>query len=146
MTHPPVTRVSNAARRNSELLSCVAWCLAGGVTWSACERVEPRDVTLVATGVAFVLAGDPGTMNPALTFQPGERVRLILTNDAPGMRHDVAIPAWNVAVDPIAFGERAEVTFTVPSAGGSVDYHCRPHATMMRGVVDVAPIVERAAR
>ena len=45
----------------------------------------------------------------------------MLKNEAPGLRHDLAIPAWNVALDPIASGESAQVTFTVPverTAGG----------------------------
>ena len=57
-----------------------------------------REVRLVATGMSFALADDPGTANPALTFRAGERIRLVLKNDAPGLRHDVAIPAWNVAL------------------------------------------------
>jgi plastocyanin len=112
---------------------------------SGCAQERARVVSLVATGMSFALAGEPETANPALTFRPGERVRLTLKNDAPGLRHDVAIPAWNVATEPIGFGETAQVTFTVPATDGPVDYYCRPHATMMRGLVTVAPIAEPAA-
>lgn len=107
---------------------------------SGCAQAPAREVTLVATGMSFALAGEPETTNPALMFRPGERIRLILKNDAPGLRHDVAIPAWDVATEPIGFGERAQVTFMVPATNRPVDYYCRPHATMMRGLVTVAPI------
>ena len=70
-----------------------------------------------------------------MTFRAGERVRLVLKNDAPGLCHDLAIPAWNVALDPIASGEITQVTFTVPSSGRPAEYFCRPHAAMMRGAV-----------
>ena len=111
---------------------------------SGCAQAPARDVTLVATGMSFALASEPETVNPALSFRAGERVRLILRNDAPGFRHDVTIPAWDMAMEPIGFGETAQVTFTVPATNGLVDYYCRPHATMMRGLVTVAPIHEPA--
>jgi plastocyanin len=112
---------------------------------SGCSKARVRDVTLIATDMSFALASRPEVINPALTFRAGERVRLVLRNDAPGLRHDVAIPAWHVATEPIGFGETAQVTFTVPATDGRVDYYCRPHATMMRGLVTVAPIDAPAA-
>ena len=124
--------------------SQAVWVLMLGLV-AGCADTPVREVTLVATGMTFALADDPDAVNPPLAFRPGERVRLILKNEAPGMRHDVAIPAWSVAVDPIAFGERAEVTFTVPSDAAQVDYYCRPHAAMMRGQVDVRDAPRRAA-
>ena len=121
------------------------WMMALAICGWCGPRPSVRDVTLVATGMSFVLAGEPDVVNPPLTFRPGERVRLILENEAPGMRHDVAIPAWGVAVDPVGFGERAEITFTVPADASRVDYYCRPHAAMMRGQVDVQETQRRAA-
>jgi plastocyanin len=121
------------------------WLMALAICGGCGQMPPARDVTLVATGMAFVLPDEPNAVNPPLTFRPGERVRLILRNEAPGMRHDVAIPAWDVAVDPVGFGERAEVTFTVPADASRVDYHCRPHAAMMRGQVDVRDTPRRAA-
>ena len=73
---------------------------------TGCAHSKAREVTLVASGMTFVLDDDPDTVNPPLTFQPGERIRLVLRNEAQGFRHDVVIPAWNVTVEPIAFGER----------------------------------------
>jgi plastocyanin len=112
---------------------------------SGCARAPTREVTLVATGMSFALATQLDEVNPGLAFRAGERVRLVLRNNAPGLRHDVAIPAWDVATEQIGFGETAQVTFTVPAVDGPVDYYCRPHATMMRGRVTVRPIAEPAA-
>jgi len=120
-------------------------CLVVLALVSGCAHEPTREVTLIATGMSFVLASQPDAVNPALTFQPGERIHLILRNDARGLRHDVAIPAWDVAAGPIGFGETAQVTFTVPATDGPVDYYCRPHATMMRGLVTVTPIEDPAA-
>jgi plastocyanin len=122
----------------TSLLPALALC-------GACAQTPAREVMLVANGMSFALADEPENANPALMLRAGERIRLVLKNDAPGMRHDVAIPAWDVATEPIGFGETAQVTFTVPATSGRVDYYCRPHATMMRGLVDVAPIAEPAA-
>jgi plastocyanin len=74
-----------------------------------------------------------------IRVRAGERVRLILKNEAPGLVHDIAIPAWNVAADSVRTGETAQVVFTVPTTPGRAEYRCRPHAEMMNGVVDVTP-------
>jgi plastocyanin len=104
---------------------------------ASCNRVAAREVTLVARGMTFALPGQPETSNPVLQLRAGERVRLVLRNEAPGLTHDVAIPAWGVATDPIPGGQSTAVTFVVPRGDGAVEYQCRPHAAMMTGRVDV---------
>jgi plastocyanin len=99
----------------------------------------PREVTLMARGMTFVLATEPETPNPVIPLRAGERVRLILRNEAPGLLHDIAIPEWDVAVTQIRAGESAEVIFTVPNEIGRHEYRCRPHSEMMKGVVEVTP-------
>ena len=94
---------------------------------------------LVARGMTFALADEPDVPNPVITVHAGERVRLVLKNEAPGLLHDIAIPAWDVQVEQIRAGESAEVTFTVPSDPGRHEYRCRPHSEMMTGFVEVAP-------
>ena len=96
-----------------------------------------REVTLVARGMTFVLADAPASPNPVIPLRAGERVRLILKNEAPGLLHDVEIPAWNVQVDQIRAGEDTAVTFTVPDKPGRHEYRCRPHSEMMHGLVEV---------
>lgn len=96
----------------------------------------PRDVVLVARGMAFYLEGDDRP-NPDIRVRAGERVRLVLKNEAPGLVHDVAIPEWDIAVREIRAGERADIVFDVPRSPGRVEYVCRPHTQMMRGQVVV---------
>jgi plastocyanin len=104
---------------------------------AACRSMPVREVTLVTRGMTFALPEQPDASNPVLHLRGGERVRLVLKNEAAGMIHDVAIPAWNVSVDAIAAGQTATTTFVVPEAEGQVEYHCRPHAQMMNGLVEV---------
>jgi plastocyanin len=115
------------------ILASLVVVLAG----PACQTSAVRDVTLVTRGMTFALAERPDEPNPMLRFRSGERVRLMLKNEATGLSHDVAIPAWNVSVDPIPSGQVATTVFTVPDVAGPVEYLCRPHAAMMNGVVDV---------
>ena len=110
----------------------------GVLAISACRTVAVREVTLITRGMAFAIPEQPDAPNPMLRVRGGERVRLVLKNEAAGMMHDVAIPAWNVAVDAIPSGQSASTTFTVPAGTGQVEYRCRPHAGMMSGVVQVS--------
>jgi hypothetical protein len=132
-----VTRVS--ADRSKRLLAAatVASCLA---LFAGCEAPPvPRDVTLLARGMTFVLPGNPDEPNPQIAMRAGERIHLVLKNEAPGLLHDISIPDWNVAVDLIRAGEQVEVTFTVPNEPGPHEYRCRPHSEMMKGVIEVTP-------
>jgi plastocyanin len=99
----------------------------------------PREVTIVARGMTFVLANAPDTPNPVIQLRAGERVRLVLKNEAPGLLHNIQIPAWKVQVDQIRAGQRAEVAFTVPSTVGRYQYLCGPHSELMKGFVEVVP-------
>ncbi len=97
----------------------------------------PREIRLVARDMAFYAAGDP-TPNPTLTLQRGERVRLVLRNQDPGMTHDFASASLGVASQLLRdAGDATAVTFTAPRQAGEHDYSCTPHATMMRGRVVV---------
>ena len=87
--------------------------------------------------MTFVLEGAPEQPNPIIPLRAGERVRLQLRNDAPGLLHDVVIPELNVEVEQIRAGESRDVTFTVPDAVGRHEYRCRPHSEMMKGFVEV---------
>lgn len=100
------------------------------------EHAATRQIVLVAKGMSFVIDGQT-ELNPALTLKAGERVRLVLRNETPGIAHDFAIPALKVALAPIGHGEEATVTIEAPTAPGRYEYQCRPHAQMMRGVLEV---------
>ena len=92
---------------------------------------------MIARGMTFVLADEPDIPNPVIVFKAGEHVRLVLKNEAPGLLHNFQIPAWIVQVNRFAPGRRADVTFTVPSEPGDIEYQCRPHAELMKGFVEV---------
>ena len=92
---------------------------------------------LTARGMTFFTDDAPGQANPVIRLRAGERVRLVLKNEAPGLLHDVEIPALDVRLDQIRAGETADVTFTVPDSPGQHEYRCRPHSELMHGVVEV---------
>jgi plastocyanin len=98
----------------------------------------PRQIVLVARGMTFVLEGQ-SDVNPTIRVAPGERVRIVLRNETRGIVHDFAIPSWEVAIDPLADGEKGDVSFEVPMSVGTYEYQCRPHAQMMRGSIEVVP-------
>jgi plastocyanin len=97
---------------------------------------EPRDVVLVVRDMAFYLDGAGGA-NPTLQLRPGERVRLVLKNEEPGVTHDFAVSDWKVATRRLQGGGEDAVTFRVPSRAGRYEYLCNPHASMMRGIIEV---------
>jgi hypothetical protein len=100
------------------------------------SREDDRELRLVAVDRTFYVEGQP-TPNPTLKLRAGERIRLVLRNEDEGMRHDLKIPAWNVAVPPInGKGERT-LTFRVPDMRGHASYACTPHSSSMMGSIDV---------
>ena len=58
--------------------------------------------------MTFVLADEPDVPEPGHRVRAGERVRLVLKNEAPGLLHDFQIPAWGVQVTQIRAGQTAE--------------------------------------
>ena len=111
-----------------------------GVGFACATHPGPtREIVIVARGMTFVLEDAPDVPNPPISLRAGERIRLVLKNEAPGLLHDIVIPDLGVEIEQMRAGETRELTFTVPAAPGRHEYRCRPHADMMRGVVDVVP-------
>jgi heme/copper-type cytochrome/quinol oxidase subunit 2 len=111
---------------------------AGGLLWLG-RRDQARVVTLTCRSMAYFLEGNPAP-NPPLTVTVGERIQLHLVNhDAPGVLHDIAIDPLEVATGLVLPGQSTVVTFRVADRPGSYEYYCRPHATVMRGTLDVRP-------
>jgi plastocyanin len=100
------------------------------------SREDDREVRLVAIDKTFYLEGQ-STPNPTLKLRAGERIRLVLRNEDDGMRHDLKIREWNVAVAPINGKGEGALTFRVPDSRAVVSYACTPHASSMQGVIQV---------
>jgi heme/copper-type cytochrome/quinol oxidase subunit 2 len=75
--------------------------------------------------------------NPRITLAPGERVRVTLRSEAPGLIHDFQIPAWNVKTDQVRGGESTSVSFVAPATEQRVEYVSSHHAATMHGIVEV---------
>lgn len=95
-----------------------------------------REVVLVVRNMGFYVEGEPAR-NPAMRFTPGERVRIVLRNEEPGVVHNFAIDDWGVRTRELRGKGTARVEFSVPEARGERKYQCTPHAVMMTGVIDV---------
>ena len=111
--------------------------VAAAVVTQAGAREEVREIHLVARGMAFYLEADPAIANPTISLKSGERVRVTVRNETPGITHDLAIAGLGAALSPLALGATGSLDLEVPDAPGRHEYTCRPHAQMMKGVVIV---------
>ncbi|MEO6192765.1 MAG: plastocyanin/azurin family copper-binding protein [Thermoanaerobaculia bacterium] len=122
------------------LLVCLLVSGALALAVRAAVRPEPRELTLIARGMAFYLPGDP-TPNPRLIARRGEELRITLRNEDRGMAHDLAVASRSGErkSTPVLreAGETAELTLRAPGEPGEYDYLCTRHARMMRGVLEV---------
>jgi plastocyanin len=103
---------------------------------SASSARAPREIVLVARDMSFYLDG-ASAENPTLRLKAGESVRLVLRNEEPGVVHDFAVSAWKVGTRRLQARETDTVTFRVPDTPGQHEYLCNPHASMMRGIIEV---------
>lgn len=94
---------------------------------------EPREVVLVARDMAFTIPGGPSGPNPTLRLKAGERIRLVLENRDPGMKHDVVAPGVGIRTATVEFGASDRRVVTVPRTPGTYDYFCTYHDRLMRG-------------
>ena len=111
--------------------------VGGGIALSvrAAVRPEPRELTLIAHDMAFYLPGDP-TPNPTLVVGRGERVRITLRHEDPGMTHDFAVESLDVATRALRSGTDS-LTFTAPDEPGESEYVCTFHNVKMKGTLKV---------
>jgi plastocyanin len=120
-------------------LPLLGLALVAGVALAAGgnARKETRTLALTARGMAFYQEGDP-TPNPVIVVRRGERVRLTLTNQDPGMSHDFAVEALELATQPLTQADTATtLVFEAPSQPGESEYVCTFHALMMKGILRV---------
>jgi heme/copper-type cytochrome/quinol oxidase subunit 2 len=98
---------------------------------------EPREIVVVARQMAFYV-GQGATPNPIIHAAPGERIRITLVSQDPGFDHDFAVPAWQIS-SAVLHGEgRNSTVIQVPDKPGVSPYICSRHASMMKGIIEVA--------
>jgi hypothetical protein len=122
-----------------QMLLLTGLLVGGGIALSvrASVRPEPRELTLIARDMAFYLPGDP-TPNPTLVVSRGERVRITLRHEDPGMTHDFAVESQKVTTDALRrAGDTTAVVFHAPERPGESVYVCTFHRLMMKGVLKV---------
>jgi plastocyanin len=119
------------------LVAAAVAVVAAAVVTRAGATEETREIHLVARGMAFYLETDPTTANPTIVVRRGEQVRFVLSNQTPGIDHDLAVASLGVGLAPLAAGRTATLDLEVPNQPGRHEYVCRPHAVMMKGVLDV---------
>jgi plastocyanin len=118
----------------------MAFVVAAAVAMAAMgstAKSRVREISLVARSMAFYTDGGSAP-NPVIHARPGERLRITVTNNAPGMIHDLAIDAVSASTSALTAGQVASIEFTAPERAGEYEYRCRPHALMMKGVLAVS--------
>ena len=111
--------------------------VCGVVGAAVLPRVAPaREIRLVARDMTYYVEGQSAP-NPGLRIARGEKVRIVLRNEDPGMTHDFTVSAWNLRMPPVAAGEEARLAFSAPSEAGAAAYACSPHGQTMRGTMTV---------
>jgi heme/copper-type cytochrome/quinol oxidase subunit 2 len=95
-----------------------------------------RKVVVVARDMSFRLPGQAAE-NPVIRVEKGETIQLVLQNDDDGIKHDLAVPEWGVSVDELPSGTSSVVSVRVPDKPGRVEYICKRHGVMMKGIVEV---------
>lgn len=100
------------------------------------ESREPREIVLVARKMAFYRDGT-GSPNPTLQLQPGERLKITLVNDDPGINHDFALPSLSEGTGAVRGRGKISMMLQAPDKPGALEYVCSLHGSMMKGTVEV---------
>lgn len=131
------TRAKNRTLIGGILIGVIALAATLLPTLASTGREGVRELRIVARDMSFYVDGQTEP-NPTITFKPGERVRLFLRNEDPGMQHDFAVKAWAVGTRLLDDrGQQDSITFQVPDARGTAAYHCTPHSKMMSGTLRI---------
>lgn len=98
---------------------------------------KPRDIVLIARGMAFYSPSSPDAANPVIRVAPGEKVRFVLQNEDQGIRHDLTVPDWDARIGELESGASGSTVTRVPREAGQTTYVCALHGVMMKGMIDV---------
>lgn len=91
---------------------------------------------MVARNMTYYVEGESAA-NPRLRVRAGERVRVILRNEDPGMTHDFGVAGWRTGTAGAKAGGEARLEFTAPAGPAEAEYACTPHGQVMRGSIVV---------
>ena len=117
-------------------VAAAAW-LPRAVAFREPSEAAPREIRVVARDMTYYVDGEK-TPNPTLRVKAGERIRLVLRNEDPGMTHDFAVAAWQLGTKTLTEkGEWDAVVFRVPEQRGTIPYQCTPHSEMMKGTISI---------
>ena len=105
--------------------------LLGSMTPRGEAGESVRQIVLEARNLTF------GEGNPTLMLEPGERVRLIVVNNDPGVLHSITLPGIDDRVYHVGWGEEVELEFTAPQQEGGFEYICPQHMPNMKGRIVV---------
>jgi plastocyanin len=111
--------------------------VALGMSWAS-RASSVHEISLVARGMAFYVEGT-SVANPTMQVRAGDRIRIVLKNEASGLRHDLAVPSLSAVMSPVEPGSSGVLEFDAPAQPGRLVYECRPHAQMMHGMIEVTP-------
>lgn len=117
------------------LVVLIAVVAGAGVIMLSARGPAPREIHLVGRNTTFYVEGSADA-NPTLRVKPGESIRIVFRNAEAGMRHDFTIPDWGVESSVVAGVGETAVSFKAPERGRA-EYHCTPHATVMKGTIAV---------
>ena len=85
-----------------------------------------RTLVLTAKGMRF------NATNPTIDLEPGEWIRIVMRNEDPGMKHDLAVPELGLRSAVVETGESTVLSFRVPEKG-LLTYLCSFHPVSMKG-------------
>lgn len=97
---------------------------------------EVRVIHLVVRDMAYHVNGHTAA-NPTLHLRRGERVRIVVSNQDAGMKHDFGIDAWRKRTNLIEGIGEARLELVAPEVAGDAVYSCAPHGALMRGTIRV---------
>jgi plastocyanin len=124
-------------RVSRKVIAAMAGVIMLAALLPALSNTPRRDVVLVAKGMAFYLENDLKTPNPTIEVKAGERVRVVVRNQDPGMTHDFAVPILGAVMKEITWNQTGQVVFNAPEKRGTYEYVCQPHRLMMKGTIRV---------
>ena len=95
------------------------------------STTEIREVVLVAKGMIFHSAHQPGVTNPHVKLNKGETIKLTIMNEDPGqVLHCFTVPGLGLKTSGFLMEGESETMLFTPKKKGVFTYTCMLHPTM----------------